>query len=112
MDYITKKVTPPKLTVTRAINKFLISWDIKLPNNVKTDVFYSWDKKKKPIWLSTEYPDKLSIPDKPTNPYIGVDYDKYKKIWYINYVINEDHIYYASIDDTTGSVEIYSTFDK
>lgn len=96
MDYISRNITRPKLTVTKAINKFLISWDIKLAR--RTKIFYAWEKDVQPEWLNDS--------GKPTEPYIGVDYDQYKKIWYLSYIINDNNIYYGTIDDTTGSIDI------
>lgn len=90
--------TKPKLTVTKAIRKFLISWDIKLDNNTK--VYYAWDKKRQPKWTSDG--------SKPIHSYIGVDYIPELREWHISYIVGEAWRYYGVIDDITGSISLES----
>ena len=96
-NYQSNKITEPKLTIYKAINKFLIAWDIKKEIGIKCPIFYAWDKKQ-PIWINNGF--------EPIKPYISVDYDPYIKEWYISYIINANLVYFGTIDDLTGSIEI------
>ena len=90
----------PKLTPTKAIKKFTISYGIKLKNGVA--VYYAWDKKRQPQW----YQDDYGI--YPEEPYFTVDYDKEKREWYIGYIINMEDRFFATIDDITGRCDLQS----
>lgn len=93
-----EKFTKPKLSVTKAIRKFIIAWDIKLPED--TQVYYAWDRKRQPRWTSDG--------SKPYKPYIGVDYIPQLREWHISYICGESWRYYGVIDDITGSINLES----
>ena len=97
-NYQSNKIAKPKLSVYKAINKFLIAWDLKKIIYKKCPVFYAWEPNKQSVWIDNGF--------RPIKPYIGVDYDPYKREWYISYVVNAKTVYFGTIDDLTGSIEI------
>lgn len=86
----------PKLTVSKAINKFLISWNIKL--NEDTPVYYAWSNKRVPEWKDNMYP---------KDSYLSVDFDGNKREWYVGYIVSLNNRKFCTIDDITGACSIY-----
>lgn len=78
----------PKLSVYQAINKSLISLNIKPDDKIR--IYYQWELKKriKPLQI----------------PSIIVDYDKHKREWYIFYMDIDEKIFPTTIDDITGTI--------
>ena len=97
---MSKKDNKPKLTPITAIRKLLISYDLKLDDD--PPIYYAWEPKRQPRWFQTDsglYPE---------SPHFTVDYDKHKREWYVGYIIDADHRYFATIDDITGRCDIES----
>ena len=82
----------PKLTITKAINKFLLVWNIKIGS--KVPVYYAWDTERQPKWNMDSM--------KPLHSYLTVDYDHKKREWYIGYIKSVDDRKFCTIDDITG----------
>lgn len=84
----------PKYKVDRIIKKSLLSFGINLGDDIC--VYYHWkmDTYKKPM------------PKK----FILIDYNKYKREWYLTYFDKNLGIYKSTIDDITGTVSI--SFDN
>lgn len=99
MNTKKKKETKPKLTIEKAIKKFILGWDLKLPE--RTPVYYVWDTTRVPEWNYKK--------NRPTRAFILVDYKSNKREWHIQYVINKEWIYKGTIDDITGTTSISST---
>ena len=91
----------PKLTPIKAIQKFMIVHDIKFRES--PPVYYSWDEKRQPKWIETQYGWF------PEEPYITVDYDIEKREWYIGFIIDPENRKFATIDDITGRCDILTT---
>jgi len=89
MDEYNKSIKTINLTVEKAIRKSFISWNIKLDKPIK--VIY--------LWKSKNYK-KLKL------PIVTVDYNKYRREWYVNYIPNHTDIYSSTIDDITGQISI------
>ena len=87
-----------KLTPEKAIKKFIISYGVKLEDDVP--VYYAWDNSRQPEWHNTKYG---MYPDK---AYITVDYDKIKREWYIGYIVAANDRLFATIDDLTGRCDL------
>lgn len=98
---MTRDKQNPKLTPLRAIRKFLISYDIK-PDH-EPPIYYAWQSKRQPKWYQDDNGNIFT-----SEPYITIDYDKSKREWYIGYIIDVDHRYFATIDDVTGRCDLIS----
>ena len=95
------KSDTPKLTPHKAINKFLLTLNLKVIG--KVPVYFAW-KKKQPDWIFLE--DGAARPEK---PYFTVDYNKKKGEWDIGYIISLEDRKFASIDDLTADVKIHQS---
>jgi hypothetical protein len=83
----------PKFSVSKAIKKSMILWDIDKDIQKQLKVYYRSDleTRKKPV----------------LSPCIVVDYNKNKREWYI-FLHSDKEILGCTIDDITGSGSIKS----
>jgi len=85
----------PKLTVYKAINKFVISAGIKINSNIH--VYYAWEEKNVP---NVDQSGNL------IDDHIMVDFDVQTATWYINYISKTHNNIFSSVDDITGRVDL------
>lgn len=83
-----------KMTINKVLSKSFIVWGIKYNETIK--IFYKWKL------CNKDYDTINKLDD-----FVILDYDKYKREWYVTY-IHGNKLLSCTIDDINGSYSITS----